>query len=67
MAREIREDEFRKMKLLERRDHNKVAEKKVRRLLDVIEKYHKVNLWHKIKEKIYGKCEMCQELENLKQ
>lgn len=60
MAKVIDEQE-----LIHKAEHAEIFEKRYRRCLSLINKCHKISLWHKIKDK-FSKCSICKELEGLK-
>lgn len=54
-------------KLNQKASNSDIFAKRNARLLSIINKCHKISLWHKIKEKLLRKsCSICKELEGLK-
>lgn len=66
MARIVSEEDIKRYEVLDRRAHEEILEKKIRRCLSIIDECHQITLWHKIKEKISGECKICKQLEGLK-
>lgn len=66
MAKVYNKEQLKNLQNIEKHEIHITAEKRARRLLSVIDKCHKVNLFHKIKERLFGKCSVCKELQGLR-
>jgi len=66
MARIVSEEDLKRFEALERAAHEELLEKRVTRCIAIIDQCHKISIWHKIKEKLFGKCKICKELEGLR-
>lgn len=67
MARVKSDEELQKMQINEVQTHLDNMEVRVRRILRLLDKEHKVNMLHDLKHKLLGKdCAVCKELEGLR-
>lgn len=60
------EKELKRLENIEKHVHADILEKRIRRCIAIIDKCHKITLWHRFKQKFIRKCKICKELEGLR-